>query len=108
VKDWHLGQRCVCIRDFSGEARAYPAKVSWPVKDQILTIRGIDKRISNRGSEVLGLLFEEITNPILLLSDGTTREPAFGDWDFRPLDESRLDQFRAHLNPKSVEEKMDA
>lgn len=27
---------------------------------------------------------------------------------FRPLDESRLNQFRVHLNPKRIEEKVDA
>lgn len=32
----------------------------------------------------------------------------YGAWRFRPIDESRLDQFRVHLNPKKVEEKVDA
>lgn len=112
MKDWHVGQKCICIKDLQEAASIYRElgwpQVNFPSLNQILVIRQVCTRKSMIGQEVLTLLFEEIVNPVMLLNCGRTAEPAFGDWDFRPLEESRLDQFRAHLktDPKRVEEKV--
>jgi len=97
MKDWHVGQRVVCISEFEMKKIDIHNTI-FPCRGQILTIRQIIL-----GYNSVSFLFEEIVNKAQEWLEGLS-EASFRDFRFRPLDESRLDQFRVHLNPKKVEE----
>ena len=102
MKDWHVGQRVVCVSDFVDKKDDIYTTI-YPTKGQILTIRSVDIE----GDEEIGLRFEEIVNKKEYWNRGYL-EASFIDHRFRPLDETRLDQFRVHLKtvPKRVEERV--
>ena len=91
---FHVGQRVVCVDDDFGEVDVVLPRVGsvYTVQDVEMIDAGVptDDRGRTADVDIEFLVLEE-----------------FGDgcaWDaihFRPLDETRLDQFRAHLAPAS-------
>lgn len=95
--------RVVCVDDtqrkeFVGEGTLQP-KLH---KGTIYTVRWSGKYRFNRGFGPF------VADAIRLEEVVRYNDIPWGANRFRPLDESRLDQFRVHLNPKKVEEKIDA
>lgn len=93
---FHVGQRVVCVK--SGRHHIVGVWDKVPEKGIIYTIRGI-MPAAEIGAETDGLYLVEIVNPEIMTEDGGWVEMPFASGRFRPLDESRLDQFRAHLAP---------
>lgn len=86
---FHVGQRVVCV-----EAHWWPNCAQPPVKGRVYTVRNIPL---DPPTNTLGLRFEELFNPHV---DALGGEWGFKAHYFRPLDERRLDVFRAMLAPK--------
>jgi hypothetical protein len=88
----YVGQRVVCITDDWEQAESYP---SWgiipPTKSTVYTIRSI----ASHGTRI-GLYLKELVNPVIMTSHGMN-EVCFIARNFKPVDESKLDQFRKHL-----------
>jgi hypothetical protein len=95
-----INQKVICIRTRnSSKPRTYPE--NFPVLYGIYTIREIE---IVSGRPVIRL--HEIKNEKRMYNFGGVpkfAEVAFGAYAFRPLDESKLDQFRALLNPTDQE-----
>lgn len=92
-----VGQRVVCINDRWGgpDVRLLQAEgYIFPKKHNIYTIREIRPDSKN-----IGLLFEEIPNSVVHTVGGILEVGFIAD-RFKPLDESRLDIFRAMLVEK--------
>lgn len=97
VRNAFVGQRVVCIDDsFLSSVDTYLKKIGYvnPKKYDILTIREI-----RSDAKAIGILFKEIRNPAVSTTGGFI-EVAFRSERFKPLDESRLDVFRAMLVEK--------
>lgn len=95
---FHVGQRVVCIKE-GGWSHAEPGE-RHPQKGEVLTIRNID--LCPDGTF---LQFAEIVNPQTRVDfDGLPAEAQYWSERFRPIDERRLDIFRALLvsPPKEV------
>ena len=96
---FHVGQHVVCIWDAWGRSHPKLAGVVWPVKGQVYTVREI-RLIESREVTGLALWFMEISNPVVKFKNvAEPMEVGFAARRFRPLNESRLDIFRAHLAP---------
>ncbi len=84
---FHVGQKVVCIYDFSNSPVMEAAK-TWhlaiPEKDKIYTIRELFK-----WNGETGLRLYEIVNSKMLLSDNSVAEVGFQTQCFRPLVERR-------------------
>lgn len=89
MKDWHVGQMVVCIK---GDETIICQSL---VKGRIYTLREIYNHWTGAGCTL-----EEVRN----IENAKGEEFGYYLSRFRPLDESRLNQFRVHLNPKKVEE----
>ena len=97
-----VGQCVVCVDDEKRDSddRDQMLFPQWIVKGQVYTIRDI---YADDGG--VGLRLEEIINPLHpLLYDSVGRvfvneEPDFDGIRFRPVNEARLEVFRALLNP---------
>lgn len=101
---FHVGQRVVCI--IQGKAPAFCPVAVYPNKGSVYTVREVrDDRPMGGSPEVI--LLCEIDNRHCIGARGpgvrAFIEPAFNSRGFRPLCESRLDQFRAHLTPTPKE-----
>lgn len=94
------GVKCVCVGDLSHLGVDYGLLT--PVVGQTYTVRAVELRLGPNGG--VGLLFEEVVNSSMLLTNGAVDEPSFDVCDFRPLVsiESDAALFRHHLN--TVEE----
>jgi len=89
---FHPGQRVVCVSTFTN----IPPGANVPDVGKIYTVRSRRLDIGVGFDEpVEGLTLVEIVNGIAPCG----LEWAFYSGRFRPLDESRLDQFRIHLAP---------
>jgi len=97
VKDWHIGRPIVCVDDSDPQGHGLLYGEKMPVKGRVYTIRYIDT------NGPISFLLNEIYNDPTRWADEYGETLFFAN-RFRPLDESRIDQFRAHLNPKRVEE----
>ncbi|MGN6768504.1 MAG: hypothetical protein ACTHJQ_01455 [Rhizobiaceae bacterium] len=91
-RDWHAGMRVVCVRTQEVE-RARDEGVILPTIGRVYTIRDIEP---SDGWTGVCIRLNEIRNKPHF-EDGL--EPSFYHGWFRPLDESSLDIFRAHLAP---------
>ncbi|MGR6465416.1 hypothetical protein [Rhizobium sp. PAMB 3182] len=98
--DYQPGKRLVCLVDIEAEMRRaeawnwfqqFKAAYRFPVKGAIYTVR--DTMLIRQG---LAIVLAEIVNPTLPFSD-TPSELFFPAYYFRPVDETKLDQFRKHL-----------
>lgn len=103
---WQPGMRCVCIKQVSDEARDAIPEGIWPDKGGVYTVREV--RDDKKPSGGLTVLLHEIDNSHLIgrqFKYGFGHaEPGFPETGFRPLSETRLDQFRQHLAPQPREE----
>lgn len=83
--NFRIGQKVVCV----GRWLYFPEIVHYPEFSKIYTVRG--KRLCpwNRQTPV-GLLLEEIVNPVVTCLDGTD-EPAWDATAFRPLVTKKTD-----------------
>lgn len=102
---FHVGQRVVCVvvcDHWGGLRRSFP-EVSLPVVGTVYTLRDVfaEPRCSQSGEVLVRLA--ELVNPPSKTNIGPY-EAAFSSECFRPLDERRLDIFRAMLvsPPKEV------
>ena len=106
MTDWAAGMRCVCVREFlpvPGLPDLVLAK-----EGVVYTVREV-AGCTETGEPVLYLV--EIDNRHMIgrlvqMIDGPSIwqvEPAFESSRFRPLSETRLDQFRQHLAPSPRE-----
>lgn len=101
---FHVGQRVVCIR--TAPPPSFAPDGIMPRIGVVYTIREIrdDRLLGGRPDRVL---LVEIDNSHLVgTKSGIWKafvEPGFPPNAFRPLCESRLDQFRAHLAPTPKE-----
>lgn len=83
-----IGQKVVCIGENWEFYEELLPRITLPIKDAVYTIRDI--RPSMYGSDYLGLLLEEITNPIM--AEGPFMlEPSLDATSFRPLVEQKTD-----------------
>jgi hypothetical protein len=99
-----VGKQVVCIMDEWNheDYLAIGHKISYPLKDQILTVRDIlppDEREPR-----FGLRFHEIRNSLITF-DHITDEPAFVSCYFRPVRDTSIECFTKILVdlPKEVE-----
>jgi hypothetical protein len=94
-----IDQKVICIRDDWQDSSPLKLKGAvLPVKGQIYTII----RISMEAKGPF-LLFREV--PVLQVVEGKNGELWWFAESFKPIDDSKLDQFRALLNPKEEEAK---
>lgn len=113
ICNFHVGQRVVCIGDFtvlSNEEWAVLLEVRFPAVGTVYTIREMRPGINGDEEESVGLILDEIENPeVPTATVGGTdidqrrtklQEPSFDCRGFAPLVESRADisQFKALLN----------
>ena len=91
MSGFHVGQLVAYVRK-PGPIGGYGDEVH-PKYGSIYTVRDICH--DGRGAY---LLVHEIQNPIRWYQEGKL-EPGFRDHHFRPVDESRLEVFRAALAP---------
>jgi len=90
----NVGMRVVCIRDdWKSLNGPMSVKTSVPVKGKIYTVRDT---LNHLGVPFIHL--EEIINP-QVWNGNKMMEPWFQGSFFRPIDETKLDQFRKHLVP---------
>jgi hypothetical protein len=95
----HVDQKVICIRDdWQGSSPLKLNGAALPVKGQIYTII----RISMEPKGPF-LLFREL--PVMQVVENKTGELWWFAESFKPIDDSKLDQFRALLNPKEDEAK---
>lgn len=100
------GMRVVCVNDdFGADAPAVSTRlgITLPTKGTVYTLREV---VKCGCCTHLNVRLAEIRNPIIRMLDGGQDEPAFGDFRFRPLDESRLDVFRNLLVDLPKEEEL--
>lgn len=90
---WRIGQRVVCIHHYQDDGDINPSKGG------VYTIREVEL---HEPTHIYGLLFEEITNHKRLFLNGW-HEQNFSEIRFKPLDEKRIDIFRAMLKNKEKE-----
>lgn len=90
---WRPGMRCVCIDD-TPPWYAHGG-LDGLRKGSIYTVRAVGRPGPENPDQSLGLFLVEIVRPLRL--DDTAEVP-FAVRRFRPLCETRLDQFRKHLN----------
>lgn len=89
---WAPGMRCVCVDD---SPSSHPFLFAhFVTKGAVYTVRDVFKTNAKGG---FSLRFVEIVNPVSEYIIPVA-EPIYGGWRFRPLSETRLDQFRKHLN----------
>ena len=94
-------QRVVCIgtkaKDSDGRWAAYYAywRISVPQRGMIYTVQEV--RVFKSGLQFIRLM--EIVNPASAWSDARPQEVWWPSSGFRPVEETRLDQFRKHLAP---------
>lgn len=93
---WAPGMRCVCIVDIAERpnTRARKENAHCPRKGEVCTVRAVTVNFD----ETTVLLLAEYRNDHLRAATWNGEEPGFGAKWFRPLSETRLDQFRKHLN----------
>lgn len=93
---WKPGMRCVCVEPSANIAGLIEYGVSYPSKGDVLTVR--DEWMSPIvGKQMLSFFEHDNSHLTHLTPNG--REPGFEASRFRPLSETRLDQFRQHLAP---------
>ncbi len=102
MTDWAAGMRCVCVREYPSVPLIPDLRLAR--KGRVYTVRAVVS-----GDAGLGpcLYLCEISNAHLVGRVvqywgerlGLWAEPAFEASFFRPLVETRLDQFRQHLAP---------
>ena len=101
---WQAGMRCVFVREYE----LFPAGTDFvfPVKGRVYTVREVV--ISDTCQGDIGLRLHEISNAHVIgrivpyAGRGgvlITGEPVFEASRFRPLSDTRLDQFRKLLAP---------
>lgn len=99
---WHIGQRVVCVDDSGIDSRV----LNKPIKNKIYTIRTVD----DNGFNKLGLRLVEIKNNAGLVVSPKNGihidEVCFKESRFKPIDEKRIDIFRAMLVTKKETEKV--
>lgn len=93
---WHIGQRVVCIDDVFDE-RFVRIADGLPIKGMVYTIRTI-REIDGE----IGFLLHEIKNKEFQFLNAYG-EQGFLSKRFKPLDEKRIDIFRAMLKSKEKE-----
>lgn len=91
---WHIGQRVVCVDDSKS---THATKV---FKGNIYTIREF---VIRPISKKYGIRLQEISNDKVHVLGFGFVEPAYCENRFRPLDEKRIDIFRAMLKNKEKE-----
>lgn len=99
---FHVGQRVVCVGDFShlaGEVWADTHCIAFPVQGQVYTVRKLVQRVVDGGESAYAIMLDEVINmPCLLdkkceggwfeIDDPRLTKPdeiAFDARDFRPL-----------------------
>lgn len=92
---WHIGQRVVCVDDSNWD----DSKVNRPIKGIVYTIRSIE---SFELENVFAFLLNEVINQPEQYRNGYS-EKFFKEHRFRPIDEKRIDMFRAMLKNKEKE-----
>ncbi|WP_062206759.1 hypothetical protein [Aureimonas sp. AU12] len=98
---WQPGMRCVCV---SAGRVLYDLPLKRPVKGNVYTVRAVDTCALTGAAS---LLLDELDNRdcierVVRIQGQAYRlgvEPAYLASLFRPLSETRLDQFRQHLAP---------
>lgn len=94
---WHVGQRVVCVKEFPLKTLRENIPVN---KGTVYTIRDI---ISHQ--QQIGLKFYEIINKKQNTTEGYV-ERSYHEKNFKPLDEKRIDIFRAMLKDVKETEKV--
>lgn len=90
---FHIGQLVVCIDDTWDSTRADYGKLTYPVKEMIYTIRGIQTFKNG-----VGVVLEEIVNEPFPYSESF----AEGHWRidrFRPIQKTSIEIFTKMLTP---------
>lgn len=96
--EFKVGKRVVCVRPYNGMCGGTGREV-WPIAGVIYTLRDVGF-IHPHYPTTLGVRLMEIANEAIHYRGYPAPwEPAFAAMRFRPVEETRLDQFRAHLNP---------
>lgn len=83
-----IGQRVVCIQevDWANHKHHKQFLHHWPKKGQVLTIAAVETC-----TNVVGLAFEEIVNPLILSRDKGRGDAHFDSVHFRPVIERKTD-----------------
>lgn len=95
---WHIGQRVVCVDDKGFNEKG----LIYPIKGKVYTIREVKYYPDG---DFYSFRLEEIVNQPKEYKQGYG-EKAFREFRFKPLDEKRLDIFRAMLVTKKETEKV--
>lgn len=94
---FHVGQHVVCVDDVWHDIDPLHPNpddlIDRPIAGHVYTVREIIRSVADAS-----IRLHEIRNEPLYYADGYN-EAAFFCCRFRPLNESRLDIFRAHLAP---------
>ena len=91
----YVGQRVVCTASFQ---TPQTINVKVPEKGIVYAVREIRyDLVGDTGEKGVGFLLVEIRNERRPVLGDRILEPAFASAGFRPVDESKLDQFRKHL-----------
>ncbi len=96
--DFEPGKRVVCVYDFSADpmfSQGVSLGACFPTLGKVYTVRNSFVM----SGDIIGIHLIEITNPLIPIDENSMGEMGFDIRAFRPVDETKIDQFRELLTP---------